>query len=225
MKRSIISFLLVFGCTAMLLLACSPDSDNQDTGGEGTITFSVSTDSGPLYYSLTTGEPVTGDEIKSTKWDIGFQRSRLIYTNSGDTATKLGSGGQGGVWYTEKFAFDEVTQDDAVTDDATLLNRYTTDVKRWIRSMSLEEVCVNVIGYVGYGNETETGAGDDDQKPLASFQYNKKQFYKSKSYDPSKRVYIIKHGDGATYSKIQILEYESNTSEKSDTYVIKYAHF
>jgi hypothetical protein len=209
----------------MLFLTCSPDSDNQDEDGDGTIKISVSTDSGPRYYSLTTGEAVTEDEINSTKWDIGFQRSRLIYTNSGDTAAKLDSGGQGGVWYTEKFAFDEVTQDDAVTDDTTLLNRYTTDVKRWIRSMTTDEVCVNVIGYVGYENETENGAGDNVEKPLASFQYNKKQFYKSKSYDPSKRVYIIKHGDGKTYSKLQILEYESNTSEKSDTYIIKYAHF
>ncbi|MDR3114840.1 MAG: HmuY family protein [Treponema sp.] len=55
--------------------------------------------------------------------------------------------------------------------------------------------------------------------------HNKKQFYKSKSYDPSNRVYIIKHGDGEKYSKIQITDYESNTSEKSDTYVIKYATF
>jgi hypothetical protein len=209
----------------VLFLACSTD-DQAGNDGEGTLTFSVSVDSGPQYFSLTTGELVTGDGIKSNRWDIGFQRSRLIYTNSGDTALKLGSEGQGEVWYTEKFAFDEVTsKDDAVTNDITLLSGYTTDVKRWIKSMTTDEVCVNVIGYVGYENENESGSGDDVTKPLAGFQYNKRQFYKSKAYDPSNRVYIIKHGDGEKYSKIQITEYESNTSEKSDTYVIKYANF
>ncbi|MDR0722970.1 MAG: HmuY family protein [Treponema sp.] len=225
MKRSIISFLLVFGCTAVLFLSCPTDSEHHQDG-EGTLTFTVSTGSGPKYFSLATGEEISGDNIKTNTWDIGFQRSRLIYTNSGATAAKLGSGGQGGVWYTEKFVFDDVSSpDDGVTNDSTLLAGYTTDVSRWIRSMSLDEVCVNVIGYVGYANETETGAGETRENPLAGFQYNKKQFYKSKSYDPSERVYIIKHGDGTTYSKIQITEYESNTSEKSDTYVIKYANF
>ena len=222
MKYSTISFLLIVGCT--LFFACPADSDRSD--GEGNLTISVSTGSGPKYFSLTTGEEITGDNIKTTAWDIGFQRSRLIYTNSGATAAKLDSHGQGAVWYTEQFVFDDVTSpDDAVTNDTTLLKGYTTDVSRWIKSMTIDEVCVNVIGYVGYENETQNGAGDSRETPLASFQYNKKQFYKSKSYDPSNRVYIIKHGDGVTYSKIQITEYESNTSEKSDTYVIKYANF
>jgi hypothetical protein len=127
---------------------------------------------------------------------------------------------------TLKFVFDEVSSpDDAVTNDPTVLKGYTTDVSRWIQSMSLDEVRINVIGYVGYANEAENGSGESREPPLASFQYNKKQFYKSKNYDPSKRVYIIKHGDGTKYSKIQTTEYESNTSEKSDTYCVKYTNF
>jgi hypothetical protein len=228
MKRSIISFLLPFVCAAALFLSCPTDSNtNEDTSGNGkTFTVSVSADGGAKYLSLTTGQEALGDLTKSNAWDIGFQRSRRIYTNSGDTAEKLGSGGQGEVWYTDKLVFDEVTgKDDAVTDDTSLLSGYTTDVRRWVRSMSTDEFCLNVIGFVGYENETQSGAGDTITNPLSNFQYNKKQFYNSKSYDPSNRVYIIKHGDGKNYSKIQITEYESNTSAKSDTYVVRYANF
>jgi hypothetical protein len=223
------SVLLVVGCVAALFLSCPADSDNSDPSGgeEKTLTFSVSTESGTKYFSLTTGEEVTGTAgIASPAWDIGFQRSRLIYTNSGATASDLDSGGQGGVWYTDKTTFEEVTsKDDAVKNDTTLLKDYTTDVKKWIKSMTTDEVKVNVIGYVGYENENTSGAGDTQESALAGFKYNKKQFYASKSYDPSYQVYIIRHGDGTHYSKIQITEYESNTSEKSDTYVIQYANF
>jgi hypothetical protein len=99
-----------------------------------------------------------------------------------------------------------------------LLTGYTTDVTRWIKSMTTDEVCVNVMGYA---NETQTGAGETREEAPADFQYDKKQFFTSKSYDPGNRVYIIKHADGERYSKIQTSEYERNTSEKSDTYVIK----
>ncbi|MDR2397489.1 MAG: HmuY family protein, partial [Spirochaetaceae bacterium] len=224
MKPNFRSFLLILGCIALLFLSCPTESDSHDEKSSGaTLTITVSTGSGAKYFSLITGEEIQTNQINTPTWDIGFQRSRLIYTNSGATATKLESHGQGAVWYTEKFVFDEVTSlSDAVTDDPTLLKGYSADVKRWIQSMSLDEVCVNVIGYVGYENEDLPGAGESREKPLKGFQYNKKQFYRSKSYDPSNRVYIIKHGDGKGYSKIQITEYESNPSEKSDTYVIRY---
>ncbi|MDR3114839.1 MAG: HmuY family protein [Treponema sp.] len=174
MKRSIIAVLLIFGCIAALFIACPADQDDNPDRGDGaeTLTFSVSTESGAKYFSLTTGEEVSGEAIKSKAWDIGFQRSRLIYTNSGDTAAEFESGGQGEVWYTEQFVFDDVTsKDDAVTDDTSLLKGYTTDVKRWIKSMTTDNVCVNVMGYVGYANETENGAGGTLGTALADFQY------------------------------------------------------
>ncbi|MDR2606812.1 MAG: hypothetical protein LBC57_00345, partial [Treponema sp.] len=47
-------------------------------GGPGT---------GPVYYSLRTGQRVA--DAASREWDIGFERPRLIYTNSGETAAAL----------------------------------------------------------------------------------------------------------------------------------------
>jgi hypothetical protein len=212
---------LVIGAALALFIACSPDG-----GGPGDldgITVVVSLGSGPKYFSLTTGQEVTGGAINTTAWDIGFQRSRRVYTNGGDTAAALGSGGVGEVWYTEKFNFDEASFADAVTGDTTLLKDNTTDRKRFIYSMSsIDEISLNVIGFVGYSNENETNSYGN---PWKTFQYNKKQFYASRSFDPSKRVYIIKHGDGAGYSKIQITDYESNSAVGSDTYIIRYENF
>jgi hypothetical protein len=212
---------LVIGAVLTLFIACPSDGgDNEDSDG---IIVVVSLDSGPKYFSLTTGKEVVGEAVHTDAWDIGFQRSRRVYTNGGDTAAALSSGGVGAVWYTEKFNFDEASFADAVTDDTTLLKDYTVDRKRWIYSMSsTDSISLNVIGFVGYSNESEVNSYET---PWKTFQYNKKQFYASRSFDPSKRVYFIKHGDGAGYSKIQIPDYESNSAVGSDTYIIRCENF
>ena len=195
---------------------CNNNQETEDTGqgSEGTITVTVN-EGDKFYYSLTTGEKVTGANTK--EWDIGFQRPRTILTNSGDTATELESSGNGTVWHTGKTDFDVVTLNDAVKTGP--LATYFTDTKKYFFSMSTkQQVTYNVMNYSGFSEGTGTEAD-----PFKTASYNQEQFYiraSSSSYPVANAVYIVRHGDGNSYSKIQVSQYEYATS--SDTYVVKY---
>jgi hypothetical protein len=218
MKRvSTIVICLLSVFAALFFGSCDNNQGTEDTGqgSEGTITVTVN-EGDKFYYSLTTGEKVTG--ANTNEWDIGFQRPRTILTNSGDTATTLNSSGTGMVWYTEKTDFDTVVLSDAVkTGD---LSGYFTDTSKWFYSMSSNQnITYNVINYTGYS----TGSGTEAD-PFKTAQYDQKQFYKrgeaSSSYPVTNVVYIVQHGDGVHTSKIQVSSYEYGAS--SDTYVVKY---
>jgi hypothetical protein len=173
---------------------------------------------------LSTGEEVTENSaIASKAWDIGFQRTRTILTNSGDTARALSSGGQGNVRYTNKTVFAEVVQSDAVTPDIEL-EEYIMDCHRDVTVMSAtSQYTLNVINFPGY--QTGTGTKSD---PFKTLEYNKKQFYSrgsASNYPVTGVVYIVKHGDGIHYSKIRVKEYEYNSSAASDTFVVEYENF
>ncbi|MDR3342840.1 MAG: HmuY family protein [Treponema sp.] len=79
-------------------VGCGDDSSD-DGGGvnSGQIVVGPITEGMTKYYSLTTGEELNGADINTGKWDISFTRTRLIQTNSGDTAADLASGGKGGI--------------------------------------------------------------------------------------------------------------------------------
>jgi hypothetical protein len=193
---------------------------------------------GTVYYSLSTGQQITDPaDIASDTWDIAFMRStnvwRMIMTNSGDTAVDLISSGDGSVWYTEKFDLDDVRMEDKVDPPEGILGLYATDQKRWIDVMGNVRVLnLNVMTFVGYANET--AADGSSTQPFAGtpehempYLYNKKQFYKSPGGMPpgfvaTGRVYIIRHGDGAHYSKIQIY-YEPGGGK--DVYSVQYLNF
>jgi hypothetical protein len=184
---------------------------------------------GPVYYSLTTGQKVT--DPASQDWDIGFERPRLIYTNSGETAGTLVSGGLGGVWHTEKTDFAEITQADAVRNDP-LYGPYQRDTTRWIEGAMLRPVSlrrINMMTFTGYGNEAKNDGKTRASAFSASFSYNKKQFYSARGMPPSytltNRVYIVRHGDGKGESKIQIRAYESQSRKDTDRYTIAYQNF
>jgi hypothetical protein len=185
--------------------------------------------SGPVYYSLRTGRR-TGNPA-SQDWDIAFERPRLIYTNSGETAAALGSGGLGGVWHTEKTGFAGVSQGDAIKNDP-LYGPYNTDTLRWIDGAMLKPAAsrrINVMTFTGYANEAKKDGNTRASAFSASFSYDKKQFYSARgmppSYRLSDRVYIIRHGDGAGESKLQIRSYESQSREDIDRYIISYQNF
>jgi hypothetical protein len=223
MKKKSMCFFLVAGCIAALFLGCSDD------GGDGIADLGtldspiVVFDGNPRYYSFSTGlevlNPATAD------WDIAFFYNRRIYTNSGDTAIKLGSGGNGGVW-PKDFSFDAVTSADIASANFTA--DYATD-KAKFTTPSLggemgppEKDSLNFITFLGYGNITSDAAsGDTAEDPYSDYQYDQKQFYIADTstmppvYTLTNRVYIIRHADGLTYSKIQITAMDSISSTSS----------
>jgi hypothetical protein len=208
------------------------------TGPEGTAQEAKELDievsggaggTGPAYYSLKTGQRVA--DPASRDWDIGFERPRLIYTNSGETAAALGSGGRGGVWHTEKTDFAGVSPADAVKGDP-LYGPYNTDTTRWIDGAMLKPAAsrrINVLTFTGYSNEGKKDGKTKAASFSASFSYNKRQFYSARGMPPSYsltgRVYIIRHGDGTGESKIRIQTYESQSREDADRYVLVYQNF
>jgi hypothetical protein len=184
---------------------------------------------GPVYYSLRTGQPVA--DPASRDWDIAFERPRLIYTNSGETAAALGSGGMGGVWHTEKTDIAGTLQGDAVRNDP-LYGPYNTDALRWIDGAMFKAASsrrINVMTFTGYGNETKKDGKTKASAFSASFGYNKKQFYSARGMPPAYsltgQVYILRHGDGQGESKLRIRSYESQSREDTDRYIISYQNF
>jgi hypothetical protein len=216
----------------VIALACSacPGVNDEGEPGPGRETEGnavilkdlVADGTSPLFYSLSTGEQVA--DPRSTAWDIVFIGGRQIRTNSGASAGLYQSGGQGGVWYTDKKVFAEVTStNDAVTEPQEprlqVLKGLTEDVLRYGLGMSggaelgLLARITNVMTYAGYSNEFEEGAGLSEDKPYdAPYLYNKRQFYYNAGampplFKPTNQVYVIRHGDGVHYSKFQITAY------------------
>jgi hypothetical protein len=195
------------------------------TGGQGDMTFRGE-DTEFYFFSLSEGRMITAqEEIESQSWDIAFRPPRLILTNSGVTAGKYWTGGKGGVWHTNQTDFDAVTsRDDAVTDDPVYTPAYNTDVTRYAYSMAVADSsfvrAMNVMTFIGYGNENEPGAGlSGDKRFDANYRYNKKAFYANvmnpatdmgvmpPDFYVTNQVYIIRHGDGEHYSKFQVTQY------------------
>jgi hypothetical protein len=235
-------FMVLF-CASALFLACPTEPEDDPNYGKGeakTLNISVAATDGTVYYSLSTGEQVTGDAIGTNAWDIAFKRSRLIFTNSGptpeykgaDDAPYVNSTGSGGVWHVEKTDFADVTDDDAVEDDS-LYTPYNKDVVRYVTGMggSAAASRLNVMTFVGYSNESENDGLSQEKNFSAPYSYDKKQYYVGAGmppkFDVTNQIYIIKHGDGSTYSKVQVTAYASNTADGAsiDEYQIKYQNF
>jgi hypothetical protein len=214
-SNTMVRLAILAGCALVLCSSCKQDADDPVLGG-GELTVVVATNDGTVYYSLASGEKVA--DGATAGWDIAFKRPRLIYTNGG--ASAAASGGEGGVWHTDKTDFGAVSLGDKSSD--TTYTSYYTDVKKWIKGMSsATETVINIMTYVGYGS----GDGSSSENAFQSYAYNQKQFYKSATmgaFEPTGQVYIIKHGDGSHYSKIKIEEYESSTANGTDTYLIRY---
>jgi hypothetical protein len=235
----------------MIFLACPTepeDTTNYGTGETQEKEISVVTGA-PKYFSFTTNAEVTdAAKIASKEWDIAFQPSRMIYTNSGATATAVTSGGLGGVWFTGKTNFDAVGDEDEVetTGDYAEYAEFTKDVQKYTSATASNRF--NVMTYWGFAGGT--GTADDPYKsktptsnpPPADFvpySYDKKNYVSMTSmtgpngatFELSNQVYIIKHGDGEHYSKLQITDYSSVSSGTdrnapvTETYKFKYRNF
>jgi hypothetical protein len=155
--------------------------------------------------------------------------------------TGLTQSGLGGVWFTGTEDFDGVTKkSDAVIpalDNAYAeYLPYTEDVERLTTAMAAAPVrqSLNVMSYLGYpvsGNVyPAAGEGDgssaedcfkrfnmEDMAVYVPYLFDKKQAYTMRgmppAYTPTKQVYIIRHGDGIRYSKVQLSDvyYERGT--------------
>lgn len=246
----VVHFFLFILALCLAFSGCPMDNDDADTGPETalsqvdgvyTLKFSVPV-GGTRYFSLLDGTEISNPA--SAEWDIAFADTRLIYTNSGYTATKLGTGGYGKVWYTSKTDFASVTEDDAVTEETdpslTILNKYTTDQKCWVWNMEgPHERRINVMTFAGYPNEAEHDASSQEQAlagALVNYDYNKRQFYLNPplpggglrmppEFEPTLQVYIIQHGDGVGVSKIQISEFVRDFGSATDHYTLIWKTF
>jgi hypothetical protein len=189
------------------------------TPGKKTINASVNIGEAK-FYSFSTGQEVNNPA--STDWDIGFELlpggfvgvtgGFNVLTNSGDTADKYDSGGDGGIYPTGLTYFGSVTLADKKegTIDGFDYTPYQTDKKRWVSLMGVIETTLNVASYQGYDNETTTGVGDAEATPLKGLAYNKFCFWKMPTMGevvPTMQVYIVKHADGESYSAVQIQGY------------------
>jgi hypothetical protein len=185
-----------------------PEDELTEEGGVKTLKLSVS-HGAVKFYSLTTGTEITGAaDIAGHAWDIAFKETRTIWTNSGATAEEYSSGGQGGVWHTSKKNFEQTELEDAVTNDP-VYSPFNTDTIRWAPDMqAYKKRFMNVMTFLGWSNENSPGAGLSQDNPYSTgLQYNKRAFYSMPtmgSFVPTKYVYIIRHADGAHYSKIQV---------------------
>jgi hypothetical protein len=248
-SKTFLGFLVLL-CAAALFLGCPTESDDDDGDGKNygvgsPQERSVSATTGtPVYFSFTTGAEVTdAAEIASRNWDIAFQPSRMIYTNSGNTATSASSNGLGGVWYTDKTDFSAVSSTDEVP--ITLKNMeyfgFMTDTTKYTSSTVSNRY--NIMTYWGFPGGTGTQTDPYTTNPYSSsadfvpYSYNKKNYISmitmtgpnGAEYALSNQVYIIKHGDGIHYSKLQITDYTSvgggMGSPTTETFTFTYQNF
>jgi hypothetical protein len=224
-------FLAAVVCAAAFFTACDTTTGGGDYGGPRIEGIMVK--AGDIkYYSLSTGEAVSASRKNTTDWDIAFERTtnygfRLVYTNSGASATRAGSYGDGGVWHTESTNFNSVSLANKQDDFMAGGINYSTDVARWGLGMNPDPIIrnLNVMTYAGYSY----GTGEDEDYPFsASYNYDQKQFYvqagEMGKYASTGQVYIVQHADGIHHSKIQI-EYEyigAPLEAIADVYTVRY---
>jgi hypothetical protein len=221
--------LISIGCILFLLGCPNGSTDSPEEDGPPFYPTSLNDppefvqNEGVRFYSLTTGNEINPSQANTTNWDIAIEYDGYvqIYTNGGDTAIKYGSGGNGGVTFTNETDFEAVNAGYGVTDFTGGNEEYapyTTDVTRYTGSMSnASPTIMNVMTYLGYasGNGTEDTPfgtssfimGDPSKK---MYEFNKKQCYDHQGgtmpprYDPTEQVYIITHADGSAKSKFQL---------------------
>jgi hypothetical protein len=224
--------------SVLLLQLTGCPVEQEDEGPLISVTFPIKGDGRIHYYSLSTGQEVFGTAIASTAWDIAFDahdNSFFIFTNSGDSAEAAASGGKGGVWFTDKTDFTSVARADAVTTNLGEYAPYTQDVTRYAMIMAAEPVkeTLNVITYLGYPSgdgslENYFHRKEPDQSGMASFVpylFTKKQCFTMRgmppTYTPTYQVYVIRHGDGVTHSKIQMNDVYLDIKNNEYYFVLK----
>jgi hypothetical protein len=174
------------------------------------------------YFSLSQGLELPASKSGTAEWDVAVKAEGgfcYVLTNSGVTAGALGSGGQGGVWFTGKTDFKTVALGDRVTDFSGVnaeYEPYVTDITRYQFGMFITlGNPMNLMTYYGYAvgdglTEATAFSWSPPGPPGAPFyEFNKKAFgYVTGGmpppWYPTKQVYIIRHANGTSYSKFQV---------------------
>ncbi|MDR1933760.1 MAG: hypothetical protein LBQ57_13165 [Spirochaetales bacterium] len=216
-----------FAAAALFFMGCTDGDDDGDDLDDysGATEFSITLTSGQTkYFDFENGgftsasDGVDADSAGNQNWDIAFAYARMLYTNSGATATSVSSGGAGGVWYIGK-TFKNLTTLPALEDSP-----YPTDTTKYVSSMAQSgpvtngsAAVLNTMTYIGYGS----GDGESSNA-FWDYKYNAKQFYHfdlsaampppTSAYSATKNVYIIKNGAGNGYIELQISDIETPTS-------------
>jgi hypothetical protein len=178
---------------------------------------------GIVYYSLSQRKQVAASRAGTAEWDFALKTDGTFpyaITNSGVTAESLNSGGLGGVWFTNRTDFENVSLDDRVTDFSggnAEYEVYTADVTRYQGAMGAAVPGpMNIMTYYGY----ESGDGSEGSPFTISanapyiepfYKFNKKAFAAAGTTMPptwwgTNHVYIIRHANGVSYSKLQVYE-------------------
>jgi hypothetical protein len=174
------------------------------------------------YFSLSQGLELPASKSGTAEWDVAVKAEGgfcYVLTNSGVTAGALGSGGQGGVWFTGKTDFNNAALGDRVTDFSGAnaeYEPYVTDVTRYQKAMSADlGGPMNIMTYYGYasGNGLTAAAAFGWSSPgppgAPFYEINTQAFAYATGgmpppWYPTKQVYIIRHADGTSYSKFQV---------------------
>jgi hypothetical protein len=198
---------------ALCCVACPVETGDSWNGPFLKVVIPLNSgDEGAEYYSLATGEQA---DLGSPNWDLGFystDNTPSIFTNSGDTAALLHSGGQGGVWHADKSLKDAGPDDRKAEGEYAA---YTTDVYRWGKTMGVPALQrMNIMTYLGFPGGSGTEADPfvphemEDMASYVGYNFDKKQFYTWYSmppkYNPTGHTYIIRRGDGGGYAKVRI---------------------
>jgi hypothetical protein len=225
MKTKAMAFPLLAGFVLVLFVGCDADGSRTRTPSEDSEIIEVETGK-TRYFSLDPFGEVTGSDIATTEWDIAFQPGRIIQTNSGSTASGLGSGGQGGVWHTEKFDIAATALGDRVT-----FAPWNADALKYVAGQmgAASRQTVNVMNHFAWSE----GDGNSADTKLSGAQYSSGGAKGFISATPGKmppdfqctnRVYIIKRGsNGNNYHRLQITVYSSVSGV--DTYTLNHLKF
>jgi hypothetical protein len=217
------------------LAACPTEVNDEWSGPVLKVTIPLNSgDEGAVYYSLTTGEEA---DPHSTVWDVGFysiDNTPSIFTNSGDTAALLQSGGQGGVWYSDRSLEDAGPEDRKADGEYA---DYVTDVYRWGKTMGATAIPqrMNIMTYLGFPYGTGTEADPflphemEDMATYKGYDFDKKQFYTWYSmppkYSPTGQTYIIRRGNGGGYSKIRVSDIYLDNNYTNYVFEVQYENF
>lgn len=215
-RRHAIHIALV-GMAALLLLAvASCDSTSANPTPDPTIAVSVPAGES-RFVSLGSGTVLESTVSNTTAWDLEITNGRVIYTNSGDTASARASGGTGGVFYVSGAnSVGAVTAADltaataafALDTDASWDEHKHFDRTRWVPGHGGGAVAreLNVMTYHGW----QGGIGDEGN-PYSGFPTDSGNAFFDFDHIPppptitlTNRVYIVRHGDGQNHTAIQI---------------------